>query len=179
MSAPSLRGASSGAEQSPLRHKLVPLRHQHKLEAISHAGEALRTFITREFAETLATFVSVPCSKAATDPEYDNRLAKVLASALHGWKADVRYMLRLKHSTPADHESAERLTLDELRAITEIEGRSDNPPRQVIVIVDDVLNSGKHFKVARSLIRERYPSMEIRGVFSARCAREGDGNQPG
>jgi hypothetical protein len=35
-----------------------------------------------------------------------------------------------------------------------------------------VLNSGKHFKVAQSLIRERYPDAEIRGLFLARCARE-------
>jgi len=149
-----------------------PLRHRHKLEAIAHAGEALRTFITREFAETLATFVPIPCSKAVTDPEHDNRLHKVLASAFHGWNADVRDMLRLKHSTPADHESAERLAFDELLAITELKGSFDSAPRQVIVIVDDVLNSGKHFKVAQSLIRDRYPSAEIRGLFLARCARE-------
>jgi hypothetical protein len=61
-----------------------PLRYRHKLEAIAHAGQALRTFITREFAATLATFVPIPCSKAVTDPEYDSRLDKVLASALHG-----------------------------------------------------------------------------------------------
>jgi hypoxanthine-guanine phosphoribosyltransferase len=42
----------------------------------------------------------------------------------------------------------------------------------VIVIIDDVLNSGKHFKVAQSLIRSRYPTAEIRGVFLARCVRE-------
>jgi hypothetical protein len=149
-----------------------PLRYRHKLEAIAHAGQALRTFITREFAETLATFVPIPCSKAVTDPEYDNRLHKVLATAFHGWDADVRDVLRLKHSTPADHESAERLTFDELLGITELKGSFDSAPRQVIVIVDDVLNSGKHFKVAQSLIQDRYPSAEIRGVFLARCARK-------
>jgi hypothetical protein len=149
-----------------------PLRYCHKLEAIAHASQALRTFITREFAETLATFIPIPGSKAVTDPEYDNRLHKVLATAFNGWNADVRDMLRLKHSTPADHESAERLAFDELLAITELQGSFDSAPRQVIVIVDDVLNSGKHFKVAQSLIQDRYPSAEIRGVFLARCARK-------
>jgi hypothetical protein len=100
------------------------------------------------------------------------RYRKVLASAFHGWNADVRDMLSLKHSTPADHESAERLAFDELLGITELKGSLDSAPRPVIVIVDDVLNSGKHFKVAQSLIRDRYPSAEIRGVFLARCARE-------
>ena len=44
--------------------------------------------------------------------------------------------------------------------------------RPVIVIVDDVLNSGKHFKVAQSLIKGRYADAEIRGVFLARCVRQ-------
>ena len=149
-----------------------PLRYRHKLEAIAHAGHALKTFISREFTETLATFVPIPCSKAVADPEYDNRLAKVLASAFYGWNADVRDVLNIKHSTPADHESVERLAFNGLLAITELEGSFDLAPRQIIVIVDDVLNSGKHFKVAQSLIRARHPSADTRGVFLARCARE-------
>jgi hypothetical protein len=43
------------------------LRYRHKLEAIIHAGEALRTFISREFVEASATFVPVPCSKMVDD----------------------------------------------------------------------------------------------------------------
>ena len=146
------------------------------MEAIAHAGHALKTFISREFTETLATFVPIPCSKAVADPEYDNRLAKVLASAFYGWNADVRDVLSIKHSTPTDdagdHESVERLAFNGSLAITELEGSLDPVPRQIIVIVDDVLNSGKDFKVAQSLIRARYPSADIRGVFLARCARE-------
>jgi len=105
-----------------------PLRYRHKLEAIAHAGHALKTFISREFTETLATFVPIPCSKAVADPEYDNRLAKVLASAFYGWNADVRDILRLKHSTPADHESAERLAFDEQAGRTHEQRNRDYRP---------------------------------------------------
>jgi pyrimidine operon attenuation protein/uracil phosphoribosyltransferase len=59
-----------------------------------------------------------------------------------------------------------------LLGITELGACLDFAPRLVIVIVDDVLNSGKHFKVAQSLIQDRYPSAEIRGVLLARGARE-------
>jgi hypothetical protein len=38
----------------------------------------------------------------------------------------------------------------------------------VIVIADGVLDSGKHFEVAQSLIRSRWPNGEVRGVFLAR-----------
>jgi len=150
----------------------TPARNRHKMESIAHAGNALRTLITREFVETRATFVPIPCSKAANDPDYDDRLPRVLAHAFQGWNADVREMLRLTQSTPADHESVDRLTFDGLLRITELTKPVKAALRPVIVIVDDVLNSGKHFKVAQSLIKARCSNAEIRGVFLARCVRE-------
>ena len=149
-----------------------PLRYRHKLEAISHAGEALRAFVSREFVEARATFVPIPGSKMLSDPEYDDRLVKVLNNAFYGWTADVRNMLNLTRSTPADHENAVRLGFEELLGITEIRERVQAAPRQIVVILDDVLNSGKHFKVAQRLVQERYPHVEIRGVFLARCIRD-------
>jgi hypothetical protein len=150
-------------------------RDRYKAEAIAHAGAALRSLMARAFVEARATFVPIPGSKAVADPDYDDRVSRVLARAFHGWDADVREMLTLKQSTPADHESVDRLTYDGLSAITELTNQSGTAPRPVIVIVDDVLNSGKHFKVAQSFIRSRYPSVEIRGVFLARCVREPGG----
>jgi hypothetical protein len=150
----------------------TPARNRYKLEAIAHAGSALRSLITRVFVDTRATFVPIPCSKAVADPDYDDRLSRLLARAFHGWDADVREMLTLTQSTPADHESVDRLTYDELFAITELTNQFESAPRPVVVIVDDVLNSGKHFKVAQSLIKARYANAEIRGVFLARCVRE-------
>jgi hypothetical protein len=157
----------------------APARNRHKLEAIAHAGTALRTLITREFVEARATFVPIPCSKAATDPDYDDRLSRVLARAFQGWDADVHDMLRLTESSPADHESTDRLSFDELLELTELTEDSGSVPRPVIVILDDVLNSGKHFKVGQSLIKARYPDAEIRGVFLARCVREPVAVDPG
>ncbi len=81
-------------------------------------------------------------------------------------------MLRLTQSTPADHESSNRLTFDELLEITKLTCHGGLPPRPIVVIVDDVLNSGKHFKVAQSLIKACYPDVQTRGLFLARCVRE-------
>jgi hypothetical protein len=146
-------------------------RSPYKLEAIAHAGAALQRLIAREFVETRATFVPIPGSKAASDADYDDRLLRAVSLAFRGWNADVREMLRITRSTLADHESAERLTFDQLSDITELASSSPTPLRPIVVIVDDVLNSGKHFKVAQSLIQARYPAVEIRGVFLARCIR--------
>jgi hypoxanthine-guanine phosphoribosyltransferase len=55
---------------------------------------------------------------------------------------------------------------------TELRNQSGTAPRPVIIIVDDVLNSGKHFKVAQSFIKARYANTEVRGLFLSRCVRE-------
>lgn len=149
----------------------TPARNRHKLEAIVHAGDALRTLISREFVDARATFVPIPCSKAANDPDYDDRLVRVLAHAFRGWHSDVREMLRLTESTPADHESADRMTFEELLKVTEL-AEPLAQSRPVVVMLDDVLNSGKHFKVAQSLLKAIDSNVEIRGLFLARCVRE-------
>jgi hypothetical protein len=48
----------------------------------------------------------------------------------------------------------------------------DIAPGPSFVIFDDVLNSGKDFKVPQKRIRERYPDVGIRGLFLARCIRD-------
>jgi len=118
------------------------------------------------------TFVPVPGSKAAGDPDHDNRMLQVLQRALQGWAVDIRPLLKLTQSTPADHETTDRQPYNELLAISRLEDLSGEDPRPIVVIVDDVLNSGKHFKVAQVLISAGFPEAEIRGLFLARCVRE-------
>lgn len=151
---------------------LAPARLPHKQRAIAHAALALRQLMGQSFVEELATFVPVPGSKCTRDPEYDNRLVDVLQQAFHGWEADLRVMLELTHSTAADHESADRLSYEELRAMTRLTHEALLPCRRIIVIVDDVLNSGKHFRVAAARISTVFPAAVIRGLFLARCIRE-------
>jgi hypothetical protein len=149
-----------------------PARARYKQQAIQHAALALRSLMPVSFVDGRATFVPVPGSKAAKDPDYDDRLLQVLRQAFSGWSADVRVMLKLTESTAADHENDKRLAFDELLDITRLVSPSGIPPRPIVVIVDDVLNSGKHFKVAQSRILERFPRLQIRGVFLARCIHE-------
>ena len=100
------------------------------------------------------------------DPDYDDRMLRVLQRAFQEWKVDIRPMLELAESTRADHETEERLAYDELLAASRLRNTSPAPPRPIVVVVDDVLNSGKHFKVAQALISEHFPGCEIVDCFS-------------
>jgi len=149
-----------------------PNRYYYKEEAINHAASGLRQFLRRDYAEQHMTFIPVPGSKIAGDPDHDERMLCVLRRALQGWSADIRPMLELTQSTLADHETTDRLSYDELLAISRLNNPSSRALRPIVVVIDDVLNSGKHFKVAQALITEQFSDVEIRGLFLARCIRD-------
>lgn len=156
----------------PVQIAKSPGRNFYKQQAINHSAAALRRLLGQGYVEQAATFIPVPGSKAPGDPNHDDRTLQVLQRAFHGWAADVRPILGLTQSTPADHENPDRLTYEDLLAITRLHDPSGTPPRRVIVIVDDVLNSGKHFKVGQTLVSGQYGAVEIRGLFLARCIRD-------
>jgi len=96
---------------------------------------------------------------------------RTLAKAFGGYDADVRPMLRQSTSTEADHHAGSRLTSDALHALIELDESAlrARPPRQTIVLFDDVLTTGKHFKCCARRLREVVPAtVPIVGVFIAR-----------
>lgn len=95
----------------------------------------------------------------------------VLENAFNGWSSDLQPILAVKETMQADHESVDRMTFDDLLALTEVLP-STTPVHKTIVILDDVLNSGKHFKVAKLLLSMAHPTATILGIFLARCIRK-------
>lgn len=146
-------------------------RAYFKKQAIDHAAQALRSLVGQEAAERYLTFVPVPGSKALGHPDFDDRMLKVLNQAFQGRKTDIRPMLELSESMLADHEANDRIATEDLLNRTRLNEHLLAAPRSIIVIVDDVLNSGKHFKVAKTLISRQFQDKEIRGLFLARCIR--------
>jgi len=155
----------------------TPARQYYKQKAIDHAAKAIRKLLGRQTAEGQYSFVPVPSSKTIGDPDHDDRTAQVLQRAFSGWQSDVQPILRVRRSMRADHESTDRMTYDELLALTELL-QPAKPLRTTIIILDDVLNSGKHFKVAKSLLSNAIPNTAILGLFIARCTRERDSGLP-
>lgn len=145
-------------------------RRAYKEQAISAAAAGLRKAMAQENAERI-TWVPVPPSKVEGHADYDDRLARTLALAFSGYVADVRRLLRQTASTEADHAAGGRLTQDALQALIELDRAALNarPLRQTIVLFDDVLTTGKHFKCCERRLREFIPSsLPIIGVFIAR-----------
>ena len=87
------------------------------------------------------------------------QLFRVLGAGL---QLDSREMIMQRDSTEAAHSAQARPRVDEL---------SDNfviDETRVIGLIDDVLTTGAHFKAAQRLLRRRFPSVMIYGIFVAR-----------
>ncbi|HEC15723.1 MAG TPA: hypothetical protein ENI99_03990 [Sedimenticola sp.] len=147
-----------------------PRRLYYKNKAINEIAAGLRGVFPQESAERY-TWVPIPPSKVIGHEEYDGRLLQTMHSAFRNYNADIRPILRQTQSTEADHSVGNRLTPDDLYAILEIDQEVYNsaPLRQGIILFDDVITTGKHFKCCERRLREVVPpDFPIYGLFVAR-----------
>lgn len=118
------------------------------------------------------TWVPVPTSKCPGHADYDPRLLRILMTAFQGAGADVRPLLRQTASIEADHEAASRIDPDKLLALLQVDVPllGQQPIRgKGIILFDDVLTSGKHFRACVRRLREVAPeATPIIGMFVAR-----------
>jgi len=145
-------------------------RRKHKEEAIKAVAAGLRRAMTRSNAERL-TWVPVPPSKVPGHADYDDRLMRTLVQAFSGYDVDLRCLLRQSSSTEADHQSGSRITADALHTLLELDAAllASCALRQSIVLFDDLLTTGKHFKCCERRLRTVVPAqVPIVGVFIAR-----------
>ena len=147
-----------------------PGRGRWKERAVQEIAAGLRRVIGQQNVDRL-TWVPIPPSKTVGHIDYDDRLIRTSVAAFHGYNADVRMLLRQSKSTKADHESGDRLTPEALYEVLELDRAvlSERPFRDGIVLFDDLLTTGKHFKCCTRRLREVVPaSVPMIGVFVAR-----------
>jgi hypothetical protein len=146
-------------------------RSRYKQQAIATLGAWLRQSVPRRLAES-CTWIPIPPSQRADDPEFDDRLARTLLLAFDGYDVDIRSLLYQTRSTPRDHTGHARLSERALFEILRIDDAqlARGAVRGRVVLFDDVLTSGKHFKCCERRLKEVMPDVPIAGVFLMRRA---------
>lgn len=145
--------------------------YRYKNQAISTIADELCAHIN----PATLTFVPVPPSKAKDHELYDDRLQKVLIrySQLSNG-VDWREIIFQSTSTRAAHSSDDRLTLEELKALYRVDQTTLHGVRDTIVVFDDVLTTGCHFKAVKQVLTEAFPNKSVVGIFIARRVPEAD-----
>jgi predicted amidophosphoribosyltransferase len=165
-------------KQSPSDAALDPIRRRRKQRAIQAAADLLRSQVCRKRAESM-TWIPIPPSRATVDRNFDNRLLQVLRVAFDDYDADIRSVLSQVVSTASDHLSVRRCGVEELYRGLRVnrEALYSRPLRSSLVLFDDVLTTGKHFRCCERRLHEWLPDARIDGLFIARRALSGRGRR--
>ena len=142
---------------------------RYKESAISTAAVAIRNVFREEYLGRW-TFVPVPPSKARSHPDYDDRMTQVLRSIRHHPPIDLRELIVQVESTKAAHETEDRPRPEQIEAGYIVDEHLTEPRPNGLMVVDDVLTTGAHFKAAQAVLSRRFPKVPIVGLFIARRA---------
>jgi len=141
--------------------------YQYKEQAIDRAGRELKSAINLNFLRSV-TLVPMPPSCAKDDVDYDDRMLRIINVMVQGVSADVRELIFQTLSHPPYHGGAPRnpVALAHYYAIDEALA---DPEPITLAVFDDILTTGAHFRAAKRILLERFPSADVIGFFLARC----------
>lgn len=114
-----------------------------------------------------AIMVPVPPSRAKEDPLYDDRLVQLVKNYCKEHPlTEYREIVSLKSNIKPTHE--EEKTPAELMPMFNIDKSLCSPKKEQIIIVDDVLRHGAHFKAIKKLLQAEFPGSKFIGLYIAR-----------
>jgi hypothetical protein len=139
--------------------------YRYKTQAIRQVGHMIKQVVNLPDV----TFVPVPPSKSKSDPLYDDRLCQILevARGLDN-RLDYCEMVTQPASFPAVHDSDDRPSPDELFDRYQFQLPPNYQPRHAILILDDVLTTGSHYRAVKRAIEHHLPDRQVVGLFVAR-----------
>lgn len=137
----------------------------HKTRAIATVSRVFKRGLKQDFLAS-SIIVPMPPSKIKTDPAYDDRMLQIARGM--GEELDVREILSFRNNMVASHDATDRPNPTTLYNAMHVNESLCGKPRKSIVIIDDVLTAGSHFKAAKRHLAEHFPDARILGLFVAR-----------
>jgi predicted amidophosphoribosyltransferase len=156
--------------RKPMTRRHLP-EWRYKEDAILTCGRIFREGLREEWLAS-ATLVPMPSSHTRDDPEYDDRLPRILQEVGRGRQLDIRELVVMTRNVPQSHLAEERVSIEDLIASMGINEALAQPAPRTIGIFDDVLTTGRHFKAVQAVLRARFPDAPIVGIFVVRRVPE-------
>lgn len=161
---------------SPVALQNNPARRRYKEQAVQTITNDL-TMLFRD-ANPRARFLLVPAvtSKSRTDPNYDDRLIKVCSTVASRFpNVDSYELLSISRTIASAHPGAGTRNVNALFSNIVVDTSIAIRDYASVLIFDDVISSGAHFKACKLAIQRAYGNdVLIEGVFWARTASWGE-----
>lgn len=119
------------------------------------------------------TFVPIPPSRCKSDSLYDDRMVQILkiAKSINS-ELDFCEIVEQKTTMQASHCNENRSHPEQLAENYKVDKEALNNARSTIIIFDDVLTAGSHFKAMKKVIFQHRSDVKIIGLFVARVQRQ-------
>jgi predicted amidophosphoribosyltransferase len=149
--------------------------YRYKAQAITEMARRLSAVFSNPNNSAVVaslTFVPIPPSKSRSDPGYDDRLLQVLQQVVPA--LDIQELVVRRISTKAHHDFKDgesRPTIEDLKQSLELATSKDTPPRQRIMLFDDIITNGTHFRACKELILDAFSDRRVDGMFIGRAKR--------
>lgn len=143
--------------------------YQYKLQAIQKAIRLYQSIFDKVagvYQE--CTFAPIPPSKIPDHPEYDDRMWQVVKGVCEGKGGDARELIKQIESYDAAHLASDAKTRIKPAALQRLYKLDPAPPKPTVLLFDDVLSAGCHYRAAKSAILSQYPDTRVVGFFLAR-----------
>ena len=166
-------GYDRGSGNDLIQNFKKPLEKKGKPEwkwkelAMHAIAKALKPALTGVIDFDTTTIIPVPPSKARTSPLYDDRVLQLLHESCPP-NADIRELIICQEDRLAAHEDARRPNFQDIMNNYEINTVVDPAIRENVVIFDDVITAGNHYKACKTFIQLQFTPKSIVGIFIAR-----------
>lgn len=142
--------------------------YQYKRDAINQSIDLLKSI--QLLNETAALLVPVPPSHAKISPDYDDRLVQILQGGCEGRRdlSPCELVVQDSDLPPFHSTDANRMTPQELVRHYRLDQTQAGQVRDHLIIFDDVLTTGSHFKAMTLLLKQHFPQANISGLFLTR-----------
>lgn len=151
--------------------------YKYKLSAIDRCASMIKCFLDHILKQTTASIIIIPIppSKSKDHELYDNRMINIATKASQDQdRVKVIEFVEQITSTEAMHLSANRLSPLQLQSNYDVLSEiPDTDNVEVVLIFDDVLTTGSHFKAVKNMLLNQYPNLsgKIYGLFIAKVIR--------
>jgi predicted amidophosphoribosyltransferase len=142
----------------------------------AHKERAIR-IVSEIFAQSLlpasnlldVILVPMPPSKRKDHLHYDDRIMQVLVNLQKlddGF--DVREILSCRENMEPFHATSNKRNPEKIAENLSVDINLCNTPKKKILLVDDIVTSGAHFKACKNKLLEHFSEGIIKGLFIAR-----------
>jgi len=156
-------------KKKPSLQHTNPSAYKYKLLDISVVSNCLKRILKKEHLNSVLTIVPIPPSKTRSHPEHDDRMWRICAGLIEGLESpDLIELIQSKENVAATHQEEHKPPPKELIRNYEIVAHPGYLPRKYVVLVDDMLTTGTHFKACKNLVLQAYPNVNVVGIFVSR-----------